>query len=794
MMEDSLFGDINEFFDKKAEENDIKSGVDTLRVNTTAKPKDVVEIFFEKLEGMGMNLNELRPILEEDDNLLAISGAGAGKSTLLILRVILDLLKGKHMKVSTVDSIYGKQQVVVPGKILVSTFLKTGADELKTKFREWCVKLGLQGVDYSYIEFKTIHAEVYDALKSMGVQIQLLEDSLPMIRQIMQSYHIRSVNATTKALGVEEVREMSAILAYARNRLDEKRYEQELMADYSMDSGMLDGVLAEFKVHRRASYKYDFEDLQEMLYEALQTNENVRNFIKNRYDIVYVDEFQDTSQLQYEVLKYYFQGAKSFMAIGDDDQTIYSWRGSDIDIILNKFIDDFSPKVMNLSVNYRCKANILNFVIPSIVKNSMRHEKELRSYAEGGQVNVIFKGSVNQMVKSIKEDLANKSSVGVIARVNADLLMPALLLELEGGIEFSLSKSVSLNTKMPRQIFGVMDLVTKRLNGDFESHLKLFVPRYYHYEVEKLVNILVTNKEYNLYNIPLEDYRYSIPNLAPTIEGLRQAKQMGDVDAYLYLLGVLELRTFVGDSNYAMKAKEMINFVREIILYHDKVKDMSLTQIDSLFNEVLPEAMSNRIKYSKEVNVKLTTVHEAKGKEWDSVYIWNVNDGIFPSRGGNRELSDATFEEERRVFYIAVTRARDKVTIYSDEAKMSPFLRECDMEVTKINIVKAYESNETKTLFKRAEPVELQRDNKGLLRSYIEEVNSQGSITDEAVANVELALSVYSVDQLADKLEEGYGTMLTSDNANVRENFEYVEQLFKDVVNEMFQKGYFSAN
>lgn len=1036
MTESSLMDEMNDFFDRKGSEQDAEMGVSVIRPSTNDNNANL-ELFYRKLEELGMNLDELKPILECKDNTLILSGAGSGKTTALILKIIRDLISGDMMKMTTVNSVYGTTQVQVPANILVATFLKTGALELQASFREWCQKLGIVGLDYTNINFSTIHSEVKNALSQMGVRVEVLEDSLSMVRSVMNKYGIRSVSATARSASIDEVSDVASIVAYARNRLDNERYNQALMGDYRMDAILLDAVLNDLKLHRRASGKLDFEDMQEMLLEALQMNQNVRDFIASRYEYVYVDEFQDTSQLQYEILKYYFAGAKRVIVIGDDDQClvegtlvdtdsgikpieevkagdkvlsgngrghsgyymvdhvskklvqeeimvietlsgkqirgtknhigfakivpdadvhstpqtgserhkisfsmfssnqvdwagvskselsantsneafadilrehlavslkrtthtgspyyngrkttndtdrqvksikeirkecaekgiylevnqnakltdskfdftplgnfiegmivpivledgsviedevvsvstemyegyvydlsvpetrnfsangvlvhncIYSWRGADNQIIGHRFVEDINPTILVLTVNYRCKANILNPVIPSIELNSNRHEKKLRSHSEGGEVNIIMNGDVNQMVSSMKQDLTNNMKVGILARVNADLLIPAMILELDGGVEFGLSKSVNMQGRMARQIFGVIDLVTKRVNAEFEGYLRLFLPRYNWYEAEKLYNVLLTNRSMNLYNIPIEDLQHSVPNLAPFIKGLREAKAQDGVGAYLYILGMLEQKTFVGKSLYAQKARDLLRFVKKIVLEHNSVKDLTINEIDSLFNQVLPEKLNRRIKYGKDTFVKLTTVHEAKGKEWDSVYIWNNVEGSFPNKVGNREMTEAEFEEERRVHYIAWTRAKTKLTVYSSTSNMGTFLKECDMSTVKT--IEEQKSDMNK-VFKKAQPSDkpqLQTDT--LLRSYIARMHEVGGLLDERVANIEIVTNNYPFEMLVERLERQFGVHLTQDS---EDGDELLTEFFRTLSDEIFNRGGYRA-
>lgn len=784
----SLLDDLNAYFDNKGREQDEARGVTVIRSSSSPNNANL-ELFYKKLAELGINLDEAGEILECEDNLLVLSGAGAGKTTVMILKIIRDLISGNAMKVVTVDSVYGQTQVQVPAKILVATFLKTGAEELKAAFHEWCQRLGVVGVDYSNIHFKTIHAEVKDALQQMGVKVEVLENTDSMIRSVMNKYGIRSVNSTSRSLTIDEVSDMTSIISYARNRLDNERYNQPLMSEYRLDSILLDAVLKDLKIQRMATGKMDFEDMQEMLLEALQINPHVRKFIADRYDYIYVDEFQDTSQLQYEILKYYFVNSRRVVVIGDDDQLIYSWRGSDIDIIARKFEEDMKPTVLKLTTNYRCKSNILNAVIPSIEKNTKRHPKQLRAYREGGELNVVMNGNVNMLIDSIKKDLAKGYNVGVLARVNADLLIPAIILELDGGIDFSLSKSVNMEGRLVRQVFGAIDLITKRLTEEFESYLRMFLPRYNWVEAEKLYNVLISNKSLNLYNIPMQDLMYSVPNLAPFIKGLRSAREMGGVEAYLYILGVMENHVFTGKTLYAQKARTLVNFVKRIILEHKNVKDLSIGQIDQLFNITLPERLSRRIKYNRNALVKLTTVHEAKGKEWDSVYIWNNVNGTFPNQVGNREITKEELEEERRVHYIAWTRAKEKLTVYSDESNPGLFLQECDLSTVGAKVEKVGAITDMNKVFKKAnhstQSIQTMQTDK-LLREYIADVTNSGGITDERLVNMDIVLNNYEFDELVEKIEQEYGLHLTSEHRD-----EVLDSFFRDLADKIFNEGNF---
>ena len=782
--EGNFLEDMGNFFDNQPQSDQPQA---VIRSTNTDKDS-ALDKFYSKLEDMGVNLEELRPILDSDDNLLLLSGAGAGKTTALTLKIIRDLLTGKMMTVNTVNTVYGTTHVQVPAKILVSTFLKTGAQDLQKSLREWCEKLGIVGLDYSTIQFKTIHAEVKDAITRMGAQVRILEDTHSLIRSVANKYSIRSHNATTRSLSADEVNELSTIMAYARNRLDEKRYDHPLAQDYGLTALLLDAFLADFKLFRQASGGMDFEDLQEMLLDAIETNPNVEKFILDRYDYVFVDEFQDVSQLQYRLLQHYFRGAKRKVVVGDSDQTIYSWRGSDGNIIGEQFEKDFNPTVLQLTTNYRCKSNILEAVKPSIMLNNSPHSKTLRSANQGGEVNIVYNGDVNQLVQSIKSDLVRNHTVGILARTNADLLVPALILELDGGIEFGVSKSVNMNGRMAKQIIGMIDLVTKRVTNDFEALLRTFLRKYEWYEAEKLYNVLVSNKGMSIYNIPDQDLKHSVPHLYPFLNGLRQAYAIGGVEAFLYILGIMEQQVYTGNSVYVQKARDFTHLISKLVMEHDKLKDLSIHEIDILFRSTLPERLSRRVKYAQTAKVKLTTVHEAKGKEWNSVVIWNNVEGAFPNQVGNRDLTQDEFEEERRVHYIAWTRAKDKLTVYTSINNMGTFLQECDLE--KANSTLTDNQPQTSKVFKR-QAVAIEKDTtetaKQLIRNYIDDVRNSGTLADERVANLEIVLNAISEQDFIREAHDNYSVGQIDESTHVV--FETLDNICKQLADGILING-----
>lgn len=641
--------------------------------------------FLKRVKDAGIDLYELEEILKDNSSMLILSGAGSGKTTSLVLKIIHDLYVGDSFKMMQIPSADGMKFVAVPANILVTTFLKTGAEELEQSFNDWLVRLGIRGIDTSKIVFRTLHAEVYQALKAMGINIEITPDNISFTRSAMRKFNVHSTVSRSKSITVDEIKDVEGILAYARNRLDNKKYSHQLMDDYGLDETLVDCLLNETKQLRRIGGVFDYEDLQELLLDALKKNPAVVKNIQSRYDYIYCDEFQDTSQLQYALLQYYFDGAERVVCIGDDDQCIYSWRGSDINIITTYFKEDYNPAVHQLSTNYRCKDAILNSVVSSIIRNSNRFSKSLHSSAQGGSIEVLSNYPVSDLIRRVKYDVMNTKSVGVLSRTNNDLLIPAIILELNGGFEYMVSKSVGMRGKLARYVFDCISLVTKRYTDSFETYMSAFVSWYDRKEVYLLCEILKNNPDTNIYTMKDSDIEYSAPHLyREFLQPLREAKKESDFAAYMFVLSELFTVFTKNDSVYYKRTRDLISYVIELA-NSELCAGMTVEQLDELFNVVLPAKLDKRVTV-KNAKVKLSTVHEAKGKEWDSVYIWDATDGVFPAVVGNRSISKDEMEEERRLFYIAWTRAKEHLTVYTSKGKESPFLLECKLDDSRIKV------------------------------------------------------------------------------------------------------------
>lgn len=632
--------------------------------------------FLNALQEKGFNMADLQKVLEAQGSNLIVSIAGSGKTTSLIFKIIYDIITGEA---TTLMQYKGMQPIRVVDKIWVCTFLKSGALELKDRMRYWQNSLGYTDSSNS-IHFSTLHAEFKRAIEAMiGKRCNIETDESVFNRIVKKCCNELCITRNGNALNTEDIYNIRTIITYARNRLDNTRYEHENCIDYNITAPVLNALIDSFNRKKSIMEIMDFEDLQDLLYKYLYIEKNpaVIEFIQNRYNYIYIDEFQDTSQIQYEILKVYASKAKKIIAIGDDDQAIYSFRGGDVNIIVNRFKEDFRPNITTLTYNYRCPSNILNPISKSIQMNTNRCEKEIKSAVEGGVFKAYtFNGvfpMISKLQADIKDDMQNNKTVAILCRTNFDGMIPAIALEMQGGFDFSISSlNMTMGTGLPRQIINIAKIFTEINTQAVKNTLGMLVP---YREQWKLKDLQMTMRMDNcsIFQIPLEDIQYSLPDLYDVLSTLFEyRKRKEDIEGLKYLYTYIKEETYKSDTPYCVSARAFIDtllFMLETGKYN--------TVNDFLFNvKTINERLCAKTKDKvKKARINIVTVHEFKGKERDCTYIWNDCDDVFPSSKCNKNNEDS-YEEERRIHYIACTRAREKNVIYTRTGKVSPFVVE----------------------------------------------------------------------------------------------------------------------
>ena len=624
------------------------------------------------IKSFGFDMTQLGTVLKTKGNQLIVSCAGSGKTTSIIFKIIYDLKSGR----STVLKSINNNSVRVPEKIWVATFLKSGADELKNSYRKWCNKLHCADMSQA-IQFSTLHAEFKRVLNMLGLKTDIISESenKTLLKKVLKVYNIKSSNGGF--IKDEEINSLIGAFTRTRNRLDGDRYIANIYDDLNLVDSVIDCILRDWKNERILINKVDFEDLQELLYDYCYNKKDpeIIKFLANRFNYIYIDEFQDTSQLQYAILKVYGCDAKQIVAIGDDDQTIYSWRGSDNSIITNEFMKDFSPVKTDLSVNFRCPSNILNAIKPSIRQNTKRFDKKLKSYNDGGKVRYGEYAGYKHMAISLGDlvynDVKNGLSVAILCRVNSDGLLPALMFDKMGRFSFSVSgANMTLDSYVGRLCFSIIRLMTDKFSADVRRALGYLT--YDSYGVTRLVDVCRNNNK-SIWTIDENDLVYSSPEVADKVISWRDFRKVnGDIPTLKLILQDYRYNVFTKDTQFNSVVKSVLISIESLLDYYD------YSSADDFLMELMD--INERLKArEKKFNsqVKIATVHEFKGKEADSVYIWNDSMDVFPFKKSVDDID--SFEEERRIHYIACTRAKRLSTIMYLKNKKGLFVSEMDL-------------------------------------------------------------------------------------------------------------------
>lgn len=642
------------------------------------KPKTRTEQFLDKVEEAGYDLTYIKPILESTGNVLINAAAGSGKTTALVLKLYYDFVNGRMLDTNE----YG-MPVLLP--VWVGTFLKSGQKDLSKQISRMGKRLGM--VDLSArVVVNTLHAEFYQACKLLGYSADVIsdEDNKKLFTKALRDYGFRYSTSEVDA-------EYSRVL--------NMRGSMDIAPEYV-------GVLNNWKSYRFSRGLIDFEDMQEILYKAAvkEARPEVRDLLSTRYRRCYFDEAQDVSKIQYEILKVYGLGkglakdsgnivedrsSGAVVMIGDDDQSIYSWRGSDISILTKRYPDDFNASVYQNPVNYRTPQGILGAVIPCIEKNENRFDKPLKSAKSGGVLRYGEMTDLAAMGKTlatlIDNDTLKGKSVAVLVRTNSEGVVPAMALASE-GIDFSLSSSeMTLNGSVGNSAQGVIDLVN---NGTGTLALRALGDLISDNTVVEAMRKYIKESNKGIWGISNEDLMYSLSDkeAARLIAWkTKYNKTFGGSEVLVDVLGYLVDKLDKGRSASPWNLRRCAVFTALRNMAISEGPDSKIADVSRKFG-ALRDALSSKYEtfkrgYSRAVEI--ATVHEYKGREAQSVYVWNASKGVFPNKLAISSGKQEDYEEERRIFYIACTRARETETIFSLKGNKSPFLPEMDLSHAK---------------------------------------------------------------------------------------------------------------
>ena len=596
-----------------------------------------------------LNEQQYKAVTSNSRNVRIIAGAGSGKTRVLTTRIVYVI----------------RNWGIDPRKVLAITFTNKAANEMRSR-----INVQLPD-DAGKVHISTIHSFCVMLLRQ-----EIKREGYPVNFTILDGDDQKSiVKEGFKTLNIDSKKHnASSILEYISN----------MKAAGFNESDALDrayNIFEEEKAHlygyylerQQQLYALDFDDLLLWSNRILKKYPEVRSKWQNRYQFILVDEFQDIDRVQYELIQLLSHEDTFLYVVGDPDQTIYTWRGADINIIMN-FERDFAPcETIVLERNYRSTQNILGAANSLIRYNRNRVEKKLFTANEEGKKIVHYKAPsedeesywVSKKILELIREGQKYDDIAILYRSNylsrsfeKSLIDCRIPYVIYGGIRFYERQEIKDALAYLRMLVSQDDLsfkriinVPKRGVGTKTIDSLLETARENHttmYETAKVVSVPSRlRKTLDEFIEKIEDWKKRSQEMP-----IEQVLQMV-IDESGYRM-MLENSDDPKDADRIENLKELINDMYDFTGYNPEAKLDDYLQMVTLYTDIQADKDGEF--------VTLMTVHSAKGLEFNNVFVVGLNDGVFPSEKSMQE-GVRGLEEERRLAYVAFTRAREKLFI-----------------------------------------------------------------------------------------------------------------------------------
>lgn len=604
----------------------------------------------------GLNDRQKQAVLHTEGPLLILAGAGSGKTRVLTHKIAYLI----------------EEKGIFPGNILGITFTNKAANEMKERVAE-LLKTNIEGMwmgTFHSICVRILRRNIDKIGYNRSFTIYDRDDQITLMKECLKEKNLS-----------KDMYKESSVLAQISN-LKDSMTRPDLFINENYNDFYKRNIGELYALYQNKLKQYnslDFDDLIIKTVELLKENPDILEYYQKRFQYVFVDEYQDTNKAQYQLIQLISGGYNNLCVVGDPDQSVYGWRGADISNILDFEKDYKDARIILLEQNYRSTENVLKLANKVIKNNPKRREKNLWTSNKDGEP-IIYRELPDE--KSEAEFVVNKihellgqgyklADCAILYRTNA---------QSRSFEEFFMTKAI------PYKIVGGLKFYDRKEIKDIVAYLKV---------VENPVDNISVKR---IINTP----RRGIGNA--TIEKLEEFAERTNDSLYGALLSLEDidlstraknsLKGFVDMMNILMAKKELMgikDFIEEVIVSVGYIQDLekedtieSRTRLENI-REFISVAMDFEVqmgesnleeflaniallsdvdKTSDSTNVAtLMTVHGAKGLEFPVVFMVGMEDGLFPTF---RALDDENdLEEERRLCYVAITRAEKLLFITS---------------------------------------------------------------------------------------------------------------------------------
>lgn len=599
-----------------------------------------------------MNLDQLNKQQKEavvyiNGPMLVLAGAGSGKTKVLTQRIA-----------------YLIEEGISPANILAITFTNKAAKEMKERVYK------LIGPDANYIQISTFHSLGLKILKEnyefLGYDKNFVildsDDTLTVVKKLM-----KDLNMNPKYYNAKELRSK---ISSAKNELITPEKFKKIEFDEKVVS-----LYKRYCEKLKAGNSVDFDDLLILPIKLFQLSENILTYYQEKYKYVLIDEYQDTNEAQYVFSKMLCKKYRNIFVVGDNDQAIYAFRGANYKNILNFEKDYPDCKTILLEENYRSSQTILNAANSVIKHNKLRKDKNLWSNNEiGNKIKYVKtddeKAEGDYVVKEIKalaEKGINYDDIAILYRTNAQ----------SRSIEESMLKA-----NIPYRVIGSFYFYNRKEIKDLLCYLRLINNPKDDVSLTRIINV----PKRGIGNVTIGNItKKAEENNISMFEAIESGKELVFKNMILELtkecqnLSLTEMvEKVLEKSGLRKELQEEKNLENEIRLENlEEFKSITMNY-ENEFGEISLDDFLNEISLVSDITehtdgsnkVSLMTVHAVKGLEFDYVFIIGMEEGIFPHFNSIMEGSNEAIEEERRLCYVAITRAKKDLWIINTKKRM----------------------------------------------------------------------------------------------------------------------------
>ena len=597
----------------------------------------------------GLNDRQKEAVLATEGPCLVIAGAGSGKTKVLTHKIAY-LMKEKYIK---------------PWNILAITFTNKAANEMKERVEK------LVGEAAKDMWIGTFHSICVRILRKyidrLGFEHSFLifdtTDQRTLIKECMKTLKIDDKMFTDRSV-------LSEISNAKNEMLEPKAYQTKYAGDYRKE--IIGRIYELYQQRLKENNAIDFDDIINFTIKILEQNEDVLDYYTNKFQYVLVDEYQDTNKAQFTLVTLLASKYGNITVVGDNDQGIYSFRGADITNILN-FEKDFpGTKIVKLEQNYRCTGNILKAANSVIKHNENKYEKKLWTENDEGSLPIIHRADdeydegrfiVEEINHLRREEYFKYSDFTVLYRMNSQsraieeiLRREGIPYKILGGLKFYERKEIKDIISYLRLIYNFSDNISlKRIINEPKRGIgKTSIDNIQEISEKtglSMFDIIKHADEYGLNRVKANatEFIETIEYLRSKIEELSISELIKET---LNKTGYVKALEIENTTEAESRIENLEEFLTVAIEFEEEEAENTLAD----FLEGITLSSDIDGMEDSEDSVTLMTLHSAKGLEFPVVFLVGLEEGIFP---GNKSIGEPKeLEEERRLFYVGITRAK----------------------------------------------------------------------------------------------------------------------------------------